>query len=89
MSLADAVAVEVRRRMTARGMSQRALAAAAGMPPTLLHRAINGERSLQLEEVERLARVLGVTPLWLLRSAIKHAPRSGDCSETNSASASD
>ena len=70
MTLAAAVVDEVQRRMTARGMSQRALAAAAGMPPTLLHRAMSGERSLQLDELERIAPALGVTPLWFLRSAL-------------------
>jgi transcriptional regulator with XRE-family HTH domain len=89
VSLAAAVVDEVRRRMTARGMSQTALARAAGMPPTLLHRVMAGERQLQLDEVEALADALGVRPHFLIRSASTHVPPSGDCSESNSASASD
>ena len=62
MSLADAVADEVRRRMAGAGLSQTRLAAAAGMPATLLHRAVKHERDLQLDELDRLCRVLGVKP---------------------------
>ena len=89
MTLAAAVADEVQRRMTARGLSQKALARAAGMPPSLVHRAMARERDLRLDELERIAPALGVTPLWLIRSALTHVPPSGDCSESNSASASD
>jgi transcriptional regulator with XRE-family HTH domain len=71
--LAAAVAEEVRRRMIARGMTQRSLARAAGIPPSLLHRAMQGRRQLQLDELEQLAPALGVTPLWFLRSALTHA----------------
>lgn len=74
MDLAAAVAAEVQRRMTARGMSQTALARAAGIPPTLLHRAVKGERVLQLDEVEALARALDVSVEWLLSAAIRRAP---------------
>jgi transcriptional regulator with XRE-family HTH domain len=69
VTLAAAVAGEVQRRMTARGLSQNALARAAGMPPTLLHRSLQGRRQLQLDELERLAPALGVGVVWLLRSA--------------------
>jgi transcriptional regulator with XRE-family HTH domain len=69
VSLADAVADEVRRRAAARGMSQNALAKAAGMAPTLLHRAIKRERHLTIDELDGLARVLDVTPEHLLRLA--------------------
>lgn len=75
MTLADAVADEVQRRRTARGMSQNALARAAGVPPRSLHRALNGDRALQLDEVERLAPVLDVSVGWLLRSALTRVPR--------------
>jgi transcriptional regulator with XRE-family HTH domain len=86
VTLAAAVAAEVQRRMTARKLSQNALARAAGMPPTLLHRAVNGERDLQLDEVEQLARALGVSVEWLLSAAIRRAPRSGERSESNGSS---
>ncbi len=69
MTLAAAVVDEVRRRMTARGMSQNALAKAAGMPPSLLHRAMNNERPLSIEELASVALVLDVTPEHVLRLA--------------------
>jgi transcriptional regulator with XRE-family HTH domain len=84
VSLADAVADEVRRRMSARGLSQNALARAAGMPPTLLHRAMSGERALSIDELDALARALEVTPEHLLRLARTRAPLSDECSEPNS-----
>lgn len=89
MPLAAAVADEVQRRMTARGMSQNALARAAGMPPTLLHRALQGRRQLQLNELERLAPALGVGVGWLIRSAVTGTPRSGDVQNRTGESASD
>ena len=84
MTLAAAVADEVQRRMTARGLSQNALAKRAGMAPTLLHRAMSGERDLRLDELERIAPVLGVSAVWLVRSALTRTPPTGDSSETNS-----
>jgi transcriptional regulator with XRE-family HTH domain len=78
VTLAAAVADEVQRRMTARGLSQNALARAARMPPTLLHRSLQGRRQLQLDELERLAPALGVGVVWLLRSAVTGTPPSGD-----------
>lgn len=76
MTLADAVAAEVRRRMDARGMSQNALARAAGMPPTLLHRAMSGERDLTLDELDGIARALRRSPDRLIRDA-RTAPPNG------------
>jgi len=77
VTLADAVADEVRRRMSARGLSQNALARAAGMPPTLLHRAMNGDRQLTIDELDALARALEVTPEHLLRLARTTTPPIG------------
>lgn len=77
MTLAAAVADEVQRRRTARGLSQNALARAAGMPPTLLHRVLSGERQLRLDELEQLATALGVSAEWLVRSAVTHTPPDG------------
>jgi transcriptional regulator with XRE-family HTH domain len=74
VSLADAVADEVRRRMQSRAMSQNALARAAGMAPTLLHRAMNGERHLTIDELDALAAVLDVKPEYLLRLARTRTP---------------
>ena len=78
MSLADRVADEVHRRMTSRNMSQTALARAAGMPPTLLHRAVNRERHLTIDELDAVARVLGVTPEHLVRLARTRTPLTDD-----------
>jgi transcriptional regulator with XRE-family HTH domain len=89
VTLADAVADEVERRMLAHGLSQNALARAAGMPPTLLHRALNRERELRLHEIEWLADAFGIDVEWLLSAALTHTPRSGDCSESNGNSGSD
>jgi transcriptional regulator with XRE-family HTH domain len=88
VSLAAAVVDEVRRRMTARGLSQNTLAKQAGMPPTLLHRAMNGERALQLDEVAAIAVVLDVTPEHLVRVARAHTP-SGDTTHSASESTQD
>jgi transcriptional regulator with XRE-family HTH domain len=84
VTLAAAVADEVRRRTTDLGLSQRDLAARAGIPATLVHRAWRGERPFELDEVEALAPVLGVSIVWLIDSAMRRAPRSGECSESNS-----
>lgn len=76
MSLAAAVVDEVRRRLTARNMSQNALARAAGMAPTLLHRTMLGERQLTLDEFAAVAAALDVTPTYLLRVATEKPPPS-------------
>jgi transcriptional regulator with XRE-family HTH domain len=90
VTLAAAVADEVQRRARSRGLSQNALARAAGMPPTLLHRAMQGRRQLQLDELERLAPALGVSAVWLIRAAASTGtPRSGDVQNRTGASASD
>jgi transcriptional regulator with XRE-family HTH domain len=88
VSLAAAVVDEVRRRMAARGMSARELARRAEMPATSLHRAMNGERALSIDELGAVAVVLEVTPEHLLRIAresLTRTPRSGDSSESNAA----
>lgn len=72
MSLASAVTEQIRRRMIARSMSQTALARAAGIPPTLLHRTFNGERPLTIDELGAVAAVLEVTPEHVLRVARAH-----------------
>jgi transcriptional regulator with XRE-family HTH domain len=77
VTLAAAVADEVRRRMQAQRLSQNALARAAGMAPTLLHRAMNGERHLTINELAALARALDVTPEYLLRLARQRVAASG------------
>jgi transcriptional regulator with XRE-family HTH domain len=81
VTLAAAVAREVSRRARARGMSQNALARAADMAPTLLHRAVKGQRNLQLDELDRIARALGVTPEHLIRLARTSLTLPGERSE--------
>lgn len=87
MTLADAVADEVRRRMARRGLSAREVARRAGMPATLLHRALAGTRPLQLDELEHVAEVLGVRPEHVVRVAAGRGgrvTRTGERSESNS-----
>lgn len=69
MTLAAAVVDEVRKRMLSRNLSQNRLARAAGMPPSLLHRAMNGERPLSIDELGAIATVLDVTPEHVVRVA--------------------
>jgi len=83
MTLAVAVVDEVRARMTARGMSARALARAAGMPASLLHRAMAGERPLSLDELDAVSAALGVQPDYLVRMARQRLTRPGEGSELN------
>jgi plasmid maintenance system antidote protein VapI len=89
VTLADEVADEVRTRAAARNLSQTALARAAGIPPTLLHRALKHERHLTIDELGAVASALDVTPEHLLRLARQSVlamstPRSGESSESNS-----
>lgn len=84
MTLAGDLLEEVRRRMESRGMSQTGLARATGIPATLVHRAMNRERDLTLDELERIAPALGVSVLWLIRRACA-SPVRGARSESNSA----
>jgi transcriptional regulator with XRE-family HTH domain len=74
VSLAAAVIDELRRRMTARGMSQNELARAAGMPPTLVHRVMARKRTLSLDELDALAAALGSSGRLLVRYATE-SPR--------------
>jgi transcriptional regulator with XRE-family HTH domain len=74
VDLSTAVVDEVRRRLAERNMSQSALARAAGMPPTLVHRAMAGDRRLDLDEFGAIAGALRLTPEYLLRKAILNAP---------------
>lgn len=55
--------------MTRARLSQNALAKRAGMPPTLVHRAMNGERVLTIDELGAVSAVLGVKPEQLVRVA--------------------
>jgi transcriptional regulator with XRE-family HTH domain len=85
VTLAEAVTAEVRRRMTARGLSARELARQSGMPATLVHRALAGARPFGLDELGQIAAVLGVHVVWLIDSATRTAsPDRVTCSQSNS-----
>lgn len=88
MTLAVAVVDEVHKRMQRADLSAREVARRAGIPPTLVHRAIAGQRVLTIDELGAVAVVLGMTPEHLVRVArerITRTPPSGECSESNSA----
>jgi transcriptional regulator with XRE-family HTH domain len=78
VSLAAAAVDEVRRRMTDQRLSAREVARRAALPPTSVHRALNGERVLSIDELDAVASVLGVKPEYLLRQARTRIPPAGD-----------
>ena len=51
---------QIRQAAIASGLSQNALARAAGMDPGAVNRFINGERGLSMEGLDALADVLGL-----------------------------
>ncbi len=53
-------------RLKAAGLSLRKAAAQIGMDPSALSRSLGGKRRLQIAEVDRLARVLGVPAALLI-----------------------
>jgi transcriptional regulator with XRE-family HTH domain len=78
VSLAVAVVDEVRRRMAEQRLSGREVARRASLAPSSMHRALNGERPLSIDELAAVAAVLDVTPEYLLRLARTRTPPSGD-----------
>jgi transcriptional regulator with XRE-family HTH domain len=66
MGLAQSLARNLRRLRQAQGVSQEALADAAGLAPTYVGQLERGQRNPTLAVVERLAAQLGVDPLELL-----------------------
>jgi len=67
MRLARLFGSNVRRRRKERGLTQEALADAVKLAPTYVGQLERGQRNPTLDVVERLARVLKVDPLELLR----------------------
>jgi transcriptional regulator with XRE-family HTH domain len=65
-TLSARVAEEVRALMGRRRMSGRALANAAGIPKSTANRWVSGDTAMSLDDVERVARALGVTVVELL-----------------------
>ena len=68
-SLSDEVAEEIRVLLTRRRMSQRRMAQALGVSPAWLNYRLTGVQAIDLNDLERIADVLGVTVIDLLPSA--------------------
>lgn len=64
--LRDALARNLRRRRTDRGLSQEALADLAGLHRTFVGAVERSERNISLDNIGRLASALGVTASDLL-----------------------
>jgi len=67
------VAAEIRSQRAARSMKQDALAEAADINTATLSRMERGQRAIDLEQVDRIARALGMRTADFIDSAIKHA----------------
>jgi transcriptional regulator with XRE-family HTH domain len=57
----------VRRERKARGISQEALAREAGLHRTYVGSVERGTRNVSIDNIERLARALGLDPVELMR----------------------
>lgn len=60
-SLTVQVAAEIRAWMGRHKMSQRALAAELGLSPASMHARIHGTQEIGLNELDQIAKALGVT----------------------------
>jgi transcriptional regulator with XRE-family HTH domain len=66
-SLRKNFAANLRREREARGLSQESLAHEAGLHRTYVGSVERGERNISIDNVERLAKALGVEPADLMR----------------------
>jgi len=67
--LSHATSEVVLRMARERGLSVNALAKAAGLPQTTLARRLSNHASLDVDDLEGIARALGLTPHELLEFA--------------------
>ena len=65
--LRNSFGVNLRQAREAKGLSQEALAHQAGLHRTYVGAVERGERNVSIDNIERLARALGVTPAELMR----------------------
>lgn len=65
--LRKSFAANLRAARVARGLSQEALAHDAGLHRTYIGSVERGERNISIDNIERLARALGVEPADLMR----------------------
>ncbi|TKJ24332.1 hypothetical protein A6V29_04865 [Blastococcus sp. CCUG 61487] len=76
--LASTVAANVRAELARHGMTAQDLATAIGVTPFYLGRRIGrqqrGAIAIDVDELERIAAVLGVTPEYLLRAPSPASP---------------
>lgn len=67
---AHRVALAVRLKLTARGMSGQDLARAVGMSTSAMQRRLAGEVDFTVTELDAVARHLGTSPAHLLAQAV-------------------
>ena len=69
-SLRQSFAANLRRERQARGLSQAALAHAAGLHRTYVGSVERGTRNVSIDNIEKLAEALGVDPVELMTRQI-------------------